>query len=102
MSGFLYSSIGRLRLIAFLEGLSLIILVGIGMPLKYWLDNPSWVKFLGPVHGFLFVVFVALLINEAYNRKWSLVQSSLILLIGSFVPCGTFYVDKRWLKPLHA
>ncbi len=100
MKKFFNTSLGRLRLTAFLEGLSLILLVGVGMPLKYFFNNPSWVKTLGPLHGFLFVVFVALLIYESYKRKWHWLQSISMFLIGSFIPFGSFYVDKRWLSAL--
>jgi|688.fasta_scaffold1215912_2 integral membrane protein len=101
MSRFLFSGIGRLRLIAFLEGFSLILLVGIGMPLKYLKNDPSVVKLLGPLHGALFTLFILVLLNEAFSRKWKWSMTALILLIGSFIPFGTFYVDNRWLKPLH-
>lgn len=43
----LTTSIGRLRLLAFLEGFSLLVLVFIAVPLKYFGSNPSLVKTLG-------------------------------------------------------
>lgn len=58
MNKFFTTSIGRFRLIAFLEGISLIVLVFICVPLKYFFDDPSWVKLIGPVHGVLFLLFM--------------------------------------------
>ena len=40
------------------EGGSLLILVFIGMPLKYWAGFPEAVRFVGSLHGFLFVLYV--------------------------------------------
>ncbi|RYF49924.1 MAG: DUF3817 domain-containing protein, partial [Cytophagaceae bacterium] len=55
MKNLLNSSIGRLRVIGFLEGVSLIALLGIAVPLKYAFGNPTLVKMIGPVHGVLFL-----------------------------------------------
>jgi integral membrane protein len=58
MKKYFTTTIGRLRLFAFLEGISLLVLVFIAVPLKYYFDNPSMSKSLGPVHGALFLLFV--------------------------------------------
>src|SRR5690606_42130893 len=58
MKKFFTTSIGRLRLLAFLEGTSLLVLLFIAVPIKYALQNPAWVKAMGPVHGALFLLFV--------------------------------------------
>jgi hypothetical protein len=42
----LKSKIGRLRIVTFLEGISLLVLVFIGVPFKYWLSNPLLAIFL--------------------------------------------------------
>ena len=54
----LKTNIGRLRIIAFLEGLSLILLVFVAVPLKYMLGNPIGSEVLGPIHGALFLLFI--------------------------------------------
>ncbi|HEY8936404.1 MAG TPA: DUF3817 domain-containing protein [Cyclobacteriaceae bacterium] len=58
MIKFFNTNIGRLRLLGILEGLSLIILIFVAMPVKYMLGNPVLVKSIGPVHGVLFIFFV--------------------------------------------
>ena len=40
--------------IAFLEGLTLIALVCVAMPLKYWAGMPQAVSIIGPIHGVAF------------------------------------------------
>jgi len=53
----LKTSIGRLRTIALIEGISFIVLLGIAMPLKYLAGMPQAVTFAGWLHGMLFIAF---------------------------------------------
>ena len=90
-------SIQTFRLIAFLEGLSYILLLGIATPVKYLLHDPQYVKILGMPHGILFMAYIAyaLLLRKEYN--WDRKDFGLILL-GSIIPFGTFYIDHKYLK----
>ncbi len=98
MSKFLAAKIGRLRLITFLEGLSLILLVFIAMPLKYIYDNPSLVQIIGPIHGAIFIIFIIYTVMIAVEFKWNFKETVLMALIGSFIPFGTFYFDHKFLS----
>jgi integral membrane protein len=80
--------------------MSLIILVFVGMLFKYFMNNPSLVKSIGPVHGALFLVFVFTVIKVSIQRDWKFFGITLKLLLSSFVPFGCFYVDKTILKPM--
>ncbi len=97
----LKSSIGQFRLICFLEGITLLILVFIAMPLKYQFDNPIVTKIFGPIHGALFLGYVAYTILFAYKFKWSF-QKIFWVSIASFFPFATFYVDKKVLAKIPA
>lgn len=79
------------------EGISLLILLFIAMPLKYIWDNPSWVKVVGMIHGVLFVAYVAWAIWVYMELKWSLQRLALVIL-ASIVPFGTFYVENKYLN----
>jgi integral membrane protein len=96
----LKTPIGRLRLLALVEGLSLIVLVVVAVPLKYMFDIPQIVTYLGPVHGALFVMYVVVVMQMAYTRKWSIHPMVWQLIMASFIPFGNFYVDKKFLAPL--
>lgn len=100
MEKLLKSSIGRLRIVAFLEGLSLLLLLFIAMPLKYFFDQPEMTSIIGSAHGFLFLLFVGLVIYEAISRSWEFWSRTLPLLVSSFVPFGTFYMDSKVLKKI--
>ena len=91
----LKTQLGRLRLVSYLEGISLIILVGIAVPIKYWAGNPALVKSLGPVHGILFLLFIILTLSVGVEQQWSFRKTTWKVLIACIIPFGTFYVDKH-------
>lgn len=97
VSELIKSALGRLRIIAFLEGISYLILLGIAMPLKYLVGLPQVVRVVGMAHGVLFVLFVLLLIQVAIEKSWSFKKSALSF-VSSLVPFGTFYADSRWFR----
>lgn len=94
--------IGRLRILGFFEGMSLIILVFIAVPLKYWAEQPGLVKLLGPIHGILFILFVITTLSVAVTYRWSFFKTSWKVLLSCLIPFGNFYVDKYILVPQEA
>jgi len=86
------------RIVAFLEGVSYILLMGASI-YKKTSGNEDFVKFLGMPHGLLFVAYIALAIFLRTTYKWDS-KTFIIILLGSLIPFGTFYVDKKYLKPL--
>ena len=91
------TNIGRLRIIAFLEGISLLLLVFIAVPLKYYWHNPSVVKILGPIHGALFLLFVFNTLSVGVEQKWQFKTTTWKVLIACIIPFGTFYIDRKIL-----
>lgn len=93
----LTTSIGRLRVTGFLEGLSYLILLGIAMPLKYLMDMPQAVRVVGMAHGVLFIIFIWLTVYCKFKYRWT-IGRMLWLWAASIVPFGTFYVDAKFLR----
>ncbi len=82
-----------------LEGTSLLVLMGIAMPLKYgagWTHATQWPGWL---HGLLFLAYVVLLSVLSRRDRWTLVDTSLGF-IASLVPMGTFLFERRMREPL--
>lgn len=90
-------SLGVLRLLALLEGISFLVLLGIAMPLKYYFDKPDAVKIVGMAHGILFVLYTINLLIVHVAFKWNILKT-LGAFIASFIPFGTFYADKKWFR----
>lgn len=90
--------VSMLRLVAIVEGLSLLTLFFIAMPLKYQYGNTDIVPIVGMTHGILFMVFVAFALYVSQRKAWS--DGFLALLIlSSIVPFATFVMDRK-LKTL--
>jgi len=85
------------RIIAFLEGVSYILLLFIATPIKYLSDDPQYVKMLGMPHGILFIAYIILAIIISKKMQWC--NSTLAkVLLASIIPFGTFYVEYKYLK----
>ncbi len=91
----------NLRIVAFLEGMSFLVLLFIAMPLKYMLDLPLAVRVVGSIHGLLFVLFVAVLVRAAVERSWS-IGRSLAAFGAGFVPFGTFVLDRALKREIES
>ena len=97
MSEFLTTTLGRTRLIAFVEGVSFIIIIFVTMPLKYLAAMPAPIKMVGIAHGLLFVAYILAIIQAKIELGWSW-KLFFIAFVASFVPFGTFYLDKKYLQ----
>lgn len=91
-------NIKTLRFVGVLEGISFLLLLFIAMPVKYMLDNPILVKYVGMGHGVLFVLFLAVLFVVCEKQKWS-IKIFILGLIASILPFGPFVFDRK-LKTL--
>ncbi|MCO4291654.1 DUF3817 domain-containing protein [Solitalea sp. MAHUQ-68] len=94
------SLIGRFRAIAFLEGVSFLLLMFVAMPVKYILHYPQLVKVCGWFHGLLFVAYVLLLIQVVLEFQWK-AGRSFLAFIASLLPFGTFALDHKLLSKIH-
>jgi integral membrane protein len=91
------STIGRLRIVGFIEGLSYLILLFIAMPIKYLVGIPEPVRMTGMAHGLLFVLYILLVIQATIQYNWSL-RKAFIAFLASLVPFGTFYADIKLFR----
>ena len=84
------------RIVAFLEGVSYILLMTIGLYFKYQLNDDTYVKLLGMPHGILFVLYIVLAFLLRKKENWNFIEFT-IILFASLVPLGTFYIDRKYL-----
>jgi len=90
------STLGRFQIIAWLEGISLILLVFITMPVKYLLEIREPNQIIGLLHGILFVLYVLISIQTSIERKWT-IKTLFWALLAAILPFGTFYFTRRML-----
>jgi len=87
------------RWIARLEGVSLILLVVISMPLRRaaGISLDGGTGLLGWVHGVLVVVFVPGIALAGWAGNWPSSRSA-IAFVASLIPGGTFWFEHRYLR----
>ena len=85
------------RIIAFLEGVSYLLLLFVAVPIKYNLGDPTYVKLLGMPHGLLFVGYIVFSYLLKDDENWNGKDFGIVML-ASILPFGTFYVDWKYLR----
>jgi integral membrane protein len=91
------TSLGILRLLAVLEGISYLGLF-ITMPLKYMLDQGTPNKIVGMAHGVLFIAYLFMVYYVNTEKKWSPI-TNFWAYFASLIPFGTFVADAKIFKP---
>lgn len=89
-----------LRIMGVLDGLSLITLLFIAMPLKYFVDLPLAVTINGSIHGAIFMVYVVAIAIVQLCIQWNF-SWSVICIIAAFVPFGNFLLEIKLKKMEH-
>ena len=90
-----------LTITGYLEGTSFLLLLCIAMPLKYLMDIPEGVRYVGMAHGGLFITYIIILMGAATKIKmpiWAIPAG----VLGSFLPLGPFIFDHSLKKSLKA
>lgn len=87
------------KIVALLEGISYLVLFGNMLIVKG--SNPELYKTLlfpiGMTHGLLFIAYIILAIMLKIELNWSAKKFAIIVL-GSVIPFGAFYVEKKYLS----
>ena len=93
----LKTTLGRLRVIGWWEGVSFLLLLGVAMPLKYFAGWPLGVRVIGMAHGILFLLYVWAAIQAAAEHNWNWRRTA-VVLVASLLPAGPFLIDRRFLR----
>ena len=87
----------QFRILGIVEGFSLLILLFIAMPLKYYADMKGVVPIVGTIHGILFLSFMFFSLNISHKLNWSILFW-LLVFFSSVIPGGTFLMDLKLKK----
>lgn len=88
---------GRLRMLAFIEGVSFLVILLITMPLKYYANMPQPNKIFGMAHGLLFILYVLAVVQGKIENNWP-IKKTFLALLASIVPFGTFWADAKLFR----
>lgn len=89
---FMKNPVSTLRLSAFAEAISFLLLLGIAMALKYIWHLPIAVRIAGSLHGVLFILFCITLAGAKKAAGWTIPRAGL-LLAASIIPFAPFFLD---------
>lgn len=91
-------SLRSLSISGLLEGLSLLLLLFIAVPVKYFWHHEQMVKVVGPIHGGIFLLYVVIAVVATLEYEWNL-KTFLLILLASIVPFGFLFVEFKIVRP---
>jgi integral membrane protein len=83
----------RYRVVAYVVGVFLLVLALVAMPLKYIWHQETLVAIVGPIHGFGYMVYLAVAFDLARRARWAPKGTLLVLLAGT-VPFFSFVAER--------
>jgi integral membrane protein len=89
------------RVMAYVTGTGLIVLVCIAMPIKYLGHNNQPVAIVGALHGFLYMFYVVCTLVLAERCRWKPVYAVLVALAGT-IPFVSFYAERKVTKQVRS
>ena len=84
----------RYRVLAYVVGVMLLVLVLVAVPLRYAAGVPEVSKVVSPIHGFVYIVYLAAAFDLALKARWTAKGTVLVLLAG-VVPFLSFWAERR-------
>ncbi|HEX4247302.1 MAG TPA: DUF3817 domain-containing protein [Pseudonocardia sp.] len=89
------------RVMAYITGTGLLVLVLIAMPIKYIGGNGTPTAIVGALHGFLYMGYVVCSLVLAERCRWTPVRALLVALAGT-IPFVSFYAERKVTKLVRA
>ena len=84
----------RYRVMAYVVGTLLVLLVCLAVPLKYAADEPTLTTVLGIAHGYLYAALLLTIADLWRRRRFPLVAVVLVALAGT-IPFLSFYAERQ-------
>ena len=84
------SQLRRLEIASFAEATTLLLLLGLAVPLKHLGGWDMGVRVMGPVHGLAFLGYVWMALQTVAGACWSRAEIVRLFIV-AFVPFGGFF-----------
>lgn len=84
----------HLRWVSMIEGVSYLLLVCVGMPLKYVYQMGFLNKVFGMFHGGVTIIFIFVLVQVWRQQKLGSFET-LLVFVASLIPGGAFVAEHR-------
>jgi integral membrane protein len=86
-------ALGRFRVIAYVVGVGLLALTA-AFILDRGFGQDQYMNIVGPVHGFLYILYLLAIVDLALKARWSMKGAVLVMLAG-VVPFLSFVAERR-------
>jgi integral membrane protein len=84
----------RYRVMAYIVGVGLMILVFVGVPLQVWGHHPVVVEVVGQIHGIMYIIYLFAAFDLARRARFTLPQM-LAMLGAGLLPTLAFIIERR-------
>jgi integral membrane protein len=85
-----------LRAASIAEAVTLMVLVCVAVPLKYFAHMDIATRIVGPIHGIVFLFYIWTLVQAAFEGGWRRGEVIRMILVAC-IPVGGF-VNQPWLN----
>lgn len=79
----------RLEVASFVEATTLLLLIGVAVPLKHFAGQPLAVRIGGPIHGIAFCFYVWTVLQTVVGGNWTR-REWIRLIAAAFVPLAGY------------
>lgn len=97
----LRAALTRYRVMAYLVGVMLLVLLLVAMPLKYLVDSEGVIGVVGPLHGFLYAVYLLATLSVGTKSLWTFRRTVAVMLAGT-IPFLSFVAERRVTRDVQA
>lgn len=95
------AALTRYRVVAYIVGVLLLALTLVAMPMKYLAHDESVIAVVGPLHGFMYMVYLVVAFHLGMLARWPFRYTILILLAGT-VPFLSFKAERSVTRRVRA
>jgi integral membrane protein len=91
----------RYRIMAYTVGVWLMVLVFVGMPLQFAGGFDGVVAVVGPLHGFLYIIYLLAALDLARRARFTILEM-LAMLGAGLLPLLAFIIERRVTRKVQA
>ncbi|MCU4183231.1 DUF3817 domain-containing protein [Acidiferrimicrobium sp. IK] len=92
--GSLESSLARYRVMAYVVGVGLAVVVFVGIPLQVWASDDIIVQIVGTAHGYLYIVYLVCALDLARRARFTLTEMAAMVGAG-LIPVLAFVIERK-------
>ena len=88
------------RVLAYITGVLLILLVFVAIPLQIWGNTTKPVEIFGICHGYVFIIYLLVVLSMVAKYRLPIWRSVIVIAAG-LIPIATFVVEPwttRWVR----